>query len=149
MGLTQLNGGWVCLGGLYPPKHTQFPLHCVTSKGKIMNIDTGLGVVIVAVLIFYLRLIILQRQRARSLIRPAVANAKNKGKAKEASTVSPQRFSILSNKTSDRLVAGIGVLLILAGLLLNAKILPFLTAQPYWWIPTAIGIVAFSWAFRL
>lgn len=114
-----------------------------------MNIDTGLGIVIVAVLIFYLRLIILQRQRIKSLARTVQANEKIKGKAKEPSKASPQRYSILSDKISDRLIAGTGAIFVVAGVLLNAKILPIPVAQPYWWIPTAVGIVAFSWAFKL
>ena len=114
-----------------------------------MNIDTGLGVVIVAVLIFYLRLIIIQRQRAKHLRQSVLANGKIKGKAKEPAKIAPERYSILSQNRWDWLIAGAGVLFIVAGVLLNAKILPLPAAQPYWWIPTAIGIVAFSWAFKL
>jgi len=56
-----------------------------------MHSDTGLVVVIVAGLIFYLRLIIIQQQR---------------------------------------------------------MLIPFSLAQSYWWIPLAIGIIAFSWGFK-
>jgi hypothetical protein len=41
------------------------------------------------------------------------------------------------------------MLAILLGVLLNAKLIPWTVAQPYWWILTAIGIIAFSWAFKL
>ena len=114
-----------------------------------MNIDTGVGVVIVAVLIFYLRLIIIQRQRAKNLVRPVLADGKTKGKTKGTAQISPERYSILSPNSRDRLIAGVGAVFVLAGVLLNAKVLPISAAQPYWWIPTAIGIVAFSWAFKL
>jgi hypothetical protein len=42
-----------------------------------MHIDPGLAVVIEAVLIFYLRLIILQRERVKQVRRAEVKNAKN------------------------------------------------------------------------
>jgi hypothetical protein len=32
VGLTQLVGGWGCLGGLCPPKHPRITLNCVTSN---------------------------------------------------------------------------------------------------------------------
>jgi hypothetical protein len=34
------------------------------------------------------------------------------------------------------------------GLLMNAGVL-LAPLQAYWWLPTALGIVAFSWAFNL
>ena len=114
-----------------------------------MNIDTGLAIVIVAVLVFYLRLIIIQRERAKRLARSIPTGGKTKGKAKEPPGVPPERYSILSHSRRDRLIGGAGALFILAGLLLNMKLLPFPAAQPFLWIPTAIGIVAFSWAFKL
>lgn len=109
-----------------------------------MNIDTGTAVVIGAVLIFYLRLIILQRQRAKALQQTGQAAGK-KGKAQQA----PVRYSIISPRRLDRVTAGVGVAAILAGVLLNVGILPPATVQPYWWVPMAAGIVAFSWLFRL
>ena len=42
-----------------------------------------------------------------------------------------------------------GVVAILVGLLLNLGWLPFPLAQTYWWVPTALGIIAFSWLFSL
>jgi hypothetical protein len=56
---------------------------------------------------------------------------------------------VLSSNKYDRIVGGVGALSIVVGVLLNAGLLPFPAAQPYWWIPTAVGIVAFSWAFKL
>jgi len=35
------------------------------------------------------------------------------------------------------------------GLLLYAGVLPLAALQPYWWLPTALGVVAFSWLFKL
>lgn len=114
-----------------------------------MKIDPGLVVVVVAVLIFYLRLIILQRERAKQLRRNAKAGAKSKGKRQNQQKVTPARYSILSQNRRDLAIGGAGALAILVGVLLNAGILPILAVQPYWWVPTSAGIVAFSWAFKL
>jgi len=113
-----------------------------------MNIDTGTAVVIGAVLIFYLRLISLQRERAKQVRRAVEANVSVKKKAKQTSQP-PPRYSILSPNRRDQAIGGIGALLILIGVLSYAKILPIPALQTYWWIPTSIGIVAFSWLFRL
>jgi hypothetical protein len=113
-----------------------------------MKIDTGMGVVILAVLVFYLRLIVLQRERIKQNKRAAeAASTKNKGK-KSAQLVAT-RYSIISPKKSDRVIGIIGAVLIILGVLFYAKIIPPELLQSYWWALTAIGIVAFSWLFRL
>lgn len=112
-----------------------------------MNIDPGLIIVIVAVLFFYLRLIVLQRARARVLAQHAAANAKKKGRAQPAAAAAP--VSIVSSRWSDRVIAGAGVLAMLLGILAYSGVLPLPLAQTYWWAPTALGIVAFSWLFKL
>jgi len=112
-----------------------------------MNIDTGLVVVIAAVLIFYLRLIIIQRQRAKRMSRVPKPSGKKKG---AGFSPEPQvRYSILSQNKRDWVIAGAGAIAILLGILLNAGLIPVPAMQPYWWVPTAIGIVAFSWGFKL
>jgi len=114
-----------------------------------MNIDTGLAIVIVAVLVFYLRLIIVQRERAKRLKQAPVITGKKKYKGSDQPQEPLPRYSILSQNRRDWVIAGMGVVAILVGILLNAGLLAMAAAQPYWWIPTAIGIVAFSWAFKL
>jgi sterol desaturase/sphingolipid hydroxylase (fatty acid hydroxylase superfamily) len=117
-----------------------------------MNLDTGLAVVILAILIFYLRLIILQRERvkrsAAQLAALRSAAGKTKGKAEKRPPVSQSQYSILSRKRRNWVIAGAGAAAILLGLLLNAG-LAFPSMRSYWWIPLALGIVAFSWAFGL
>jgi hypothetical protein len=111
-----------------------------------MKIDPGLVVIIVAVLAFYLRLIILQRERARrAAIQPKPAG-KKKGRPPQKKPA-PQ-YSIISKDKRDWIIAGTGILLIFIGVLLNQKLIPLPLAQTYWWLPTAIGIVAFSWGFK-
>jgi hypothetical protein len=112
-----------------------------------MNIDTGIAVVIVAVLIFYLRLIIIQRERVKRVSQSPATTSKKKKKQQQFEPGT--KYSILSNSNRDRIIAGIGVFAILIGILLNIKFIPLVIIQPYWWIPTALGVVAFSWAFKL
>ena len=114
-----------------------------------MNIDPGLAVVILAVLIFYLRLIIIQRQRVKQISQAPVATGKAKKKAKAPSPAPAPRYSILSQKRGDQAIGLAGMVAILLGVVLNAQLIPLPIAQPYWGIPTAIGIIAFSWAFKL
>lgn len=119
----------------------------------LVNLDPGLVVVVVAVLVFYLRLIVMQRQRASQLPRsasgPQAPRAGGK-RGKNAAAQTPQpapAYTILSSRRRDRWIGGAGALLVGLGLLLYAGIFPSL--QAYWWIPMAVGIVAFSWLFRL
>ena len=113
-----------------------------------MNLDPGLAVVIVSVLIFYLRLIILQRERVKRAAQP-VAPAQSKKKDSSRQPKPPINYSLLSLKPKDRLIAGTGALLMVIGLLLNNRLLPLPALQDYWWLPMAVGIVGFSWAFKL
>ena len=118
---------------------------------NLTNIDTGTIIVVAAVLIFYLRLIILQRERAKQVAREAAANAKKKGKGKgkKQPAESPPRYSILSRNRRDLFIAGAGLVAILLGVLFSSGVLKLPGLQSYWWLPTAAGIVAFSWAFQL
>lgn len=114
-----------------------------------MNIDTGLAIVILAVLVFYLRLIIIQRQRAKQLARRPDASRGGKKKDKSRTAPSQIRYSVISPHPVDRIIAAGGVVAILFGVLLNTRLIPLPTLQPYWWVPTAAGILAFSWAFKI
>lgn len=120
-----------------------------------MKIDIGLAVVIAAVLVFYLRLIIIQRQRAKRL-KPAASPSGGKSKTAQAaqrkSAIQPTKlkdYSVLTSNSLSRFIGAAGFLFIILGALLYAGVIPALSLQPYWWIPTALGIVAFSWLFQL
>jgi hypothetical protein len=114
-----------------------------------MNIDTGLAVVIIAVLVFYLRLIILQRERIKKVRKSPPATGKKSKKNQGKAQVAAPRYSILSQNPRDLIIAGVGAILIVIGVLLYMKVIPIDSWQVYWWIPTAMGIVAFSWGFKL
>ncbi len=112
-----------------------------------MRIDIGRAVVIVAVLIFYLRLIVLQRERSKQLKHAAELDKSGKPKKKPAQHLI--YYSIISQKPLDRLISGLGVVLIVAGIFFYVWVPGIDGLQPYWWIPTTIGILAFSWGFKL
>lgn len=114
-----------------------------------MNIDTGMAVVIVAVLLFYLRLIIIQRERARRAAKTALPVGKSQQKKPQAGEDFVARYSILSPKRRDLVIAGGGMLAIAVGILVNLEWIGMPGWQAYWWVPTALGIIAFSWAFKL
>jgi hypothetical protein len=113
-----------------------------------MNIDTGFAVVILAALVFYLRLIVIQRQRMRQVKQAAASQAKKKN-AQKSPAPAPVRYSVLSQRKSDWVIAGIGALGVAAGVLLYLGVIPWPLGQEYWWAPTALGMLLFSWAFRL
>ncbi len=114
-----------------------------------MKVDTGLAFVIVAVLVFYLRLIVIQRQRARLVVRAPAPVAKKKKNAPAVQQPAAPGFSILSRKKGDLAIAGAGLLAILLGVALNAGWVNLPVVQPFWWLPAGLGIIAFSWAFKL
>jgi hypothetical protein len=108
-----------------------------------MNIDPGLVIVIVAVLIFYLRLILQQRQRAKQMAPKPTGRSKKNRPAAE-----PDNYRLLSQNPRDLVIAGLGLAAVLFGILLYTDVLPLPVVQTYWWIPAALGIIAFSWAFK-
>ncbi len=127
-----------------------------------MTFDPGLVVVVGAVLIFYLRLIGLQRERTKRVQQApgkgkargrapggAPGAGRNAGQKNAAPGAALAQYSILSPRRSDRIIGAVGALLIGLGLLLYAGALPLAVLQPYWWLPTALGVVAFSWLFKL
>lgn len=109
-----------------------------------MPIDFGTIVILLAVLIFYGRLIRIQRERARQMNR----QPSGKRKPSEQSSAPVDNLSILSRKRLNRVIAGAGALAIIVGVLLYLNLLPIPGAEQYGWAPVAAGILAFSWGFE-
>ena len=119
-----------------------------------MKLDTGLIVVILAVLIFYLRMIIIQRQRVKRISAASKAGSGKEGQSKKnrgatKTPTPPPNYSVLSPNRRDRVIGIVGSILIVIGAFLYSGLNPWPAAQAFWWIPAAGGIVAFSWLFRL
>lgn len=105
--------------------------------------DIGTIIVIIAVLLFYLRLIILQRQTAKRLNPVPVKDQKKKQSIENK----PSSVWILSRNRRDWIFAVIGLGMILFGLLTRAGVIP-IAQEPIWWIVTAVGLVPFSLGFH-
>jgi hypothetical protein len=114
----------------------------------MFGLDIGIVVVIAAVLLFYLRLILVQRQKAKRFRHRTVENKEKKKNAGAGSRQDYSILSIISARPIDRVVAAGGAVLIVLGIMLNVKIIPWGVGQTYWYIPVALGILAFSWLFR-
>jgi len=111
-----------------------------------MKIDIGLIVVFIAVSFFYIRLIALQRRRSKQTERKPETAPKKKKQGKDQPH--PQPITVFSRNRQDWMIAGAGLICISLGLAIAAGWLPYTSIQPYWWIPTSLGIVAFSWGFK-
>lgn len=107
--------------------------------------DIGTIIVIIAVLLFYLRLIILQRQTAKRL-NPVPVKDQKKKQSKSIEN-KPSSVWILSRNRRDWIFAVIGLGMILFGLLTRAGVIP-IAQEPIWWIVTAVGLVPFSLGFH-
>jgi len=88
----------------------------------IMPLETGTIIAVAAALLFYLRLIVLQRQR---------------GKQKTSSPAQPQALFVIRNAT----LVGIGILLI--GLGAAMSVVPWFApyGSTWWWVPVTLGIL--------
>jgi hypothetical protein len=108
-----------------------------------MQIEFGTIIILIAVLIFYLRLNRIQRERVKRLQRQPAGSAK-----KNRSIAAIEDYSIMSRNRRNWIIAGAGVLSILFGVIMYLGWLPFERAQDFGWLPVALGIIAFSWGFE-
>ena len=100
-----------------------------------MNIEYGTWIAIAAVLIFYLRLIILQRHKARANVR--------KGARRKSAQASSPTSALSVNKPST----AVGAVLVLAGAVLAG--FPALDAfSGWWWLPFTLGILVMGLGIR-
>lgn len=109
-----------------------------------MPFDLGTIAAVVAALLFYLRLIMLQRQRAKQLAQDR-ARGNKKANKNASSAASNTRLVLIKNWY----LVGLGIVLILTGALISA--IPTANAvgaaagaapyRPYWWIPVTAGIL--------
>ncbi len=112
-----------------------------------MPIDAGTAIVVAVFLLFYLRLIILQRRLAQQLRLPQKRAGNKKERTKEKNA--PERYSIVSRSRTDWLIAALGLLLMLVGLFINKQIFGTSIPAAYWWIPAAVGGLLINFGFRL
>ena len=111
-----------------------------------MKLDTGTIVTIVAVVLFYIRLVILQSQKSRSL--SASDSTPPSGRRSKGKKKSEKKSEFFKFHISSWPLVIAGVVTISAGALLNA-ISPFgATVNALWWIPVSIGIVLLAFSYN-
>jgi ABC-type Fe3+ transport system permease subunit len=110
-----------------------------------MNFDTGTIITIVAVLLFYFRLIILQRQRIKKAqYQYAQVSSKN-AKKKNSKDKNPEvRYSRLGVQIKNWWVVAGAIVLITFGAVVVGTHFLGTALSTFWWIPTVIGIGLFA-----
>jgi len=108
-----------------------------------MKFDTGTIVTIVAVILFYLRLIVLQRQKVK--VAKMQYSAVDKAKKKKGETEPPQvQWAALGVRVHNWWIGGAGLLLIVFGALLAGTQLLGPSLSAAWWVPVNVGILLFA-----
>lgn len=118
-----------------------------------MRFDAGTIVVIVAVLLFYLRLIVLQwgkskRLRDLATIQPKTKVNKAKGTAGSASLRRPTSEDVMRFHFRNISLTILAMLLMVTGVVMNFNIDFLLSVRQFWWIPMTLGLILFGYEIR-
>ena len=110
-----------------------------------MNLDTGTIVTIVCVLLFYLRLTIIQRQRIKRAQHQYAEVAKKNSKKKTGSGQKPEiKYNRLGVHFRNWWMVAGALVLITFGAVIAATHFIGPSLSTYWWIPVNLGIVLFA-----
>jgi|WetSurMetagenome_2_1015567.scaffolds.fasta_scaffold330788_2 hypothetical protein len=116
-----------------------------------MKLDYGVIIAVGAALLFYLRLILLQRQRAKRYNLARAQNQKNAIKKKNKKKVEKDQPSIsdqLGFKIDNWYILGAGIVVLLFGAFMNASPLFTTTVRSFWWIPIVLGIALLNYTIH-
>jgi hypothetical protein len=124
-----------------------------------MKFSIGLIVVVIAIVIFYLRIAMLRGQKKRYAREYALKRRKVNGRSKGAALPAAAPGSPPFSVSSWWLVA-LALLLMLAGIVVYNNMAIFginLVKDPafvklyaqYWYIPVALGVIAFAFCFKI
>jgi hypothetical protein len=117
-------------------------------KEARVNLDTGTIVVVAVILIFYLRLMVIQWGKAKRNRASAARNMSKQNKANSKKVKHSQDdYQKLAFRTNPSLII-IGALIFILGIFSRAtNWLPdFL--ETAWWVSTSIGIIIFGLGFK-
>lgn len=109
-----------------------------------MRSSYGTVIAIMAALFFYLRLILLQRKKAKMVSNLAKDKNKNRGLSKESGATRLNKKNNLTLIYSSPYILGLGILVIIAGAVLSASPWFIPEVKALWWIPVTIGIILMS-----
>ncbi len=115
-----------------------------------MKLDTGTIVAIAAALIFYLRLIVVQRQKVKRM--KLVKNQAQTQKGKSGKQARSQARRPIDQQLGFQIVSwyliGASILLVLLGALIYAVDWFGPGVSPLWWIPFTVGILMLGFSVR-
>jgi hypothetical protein len=111
-----------------------------------MKFDFGTIVVIVVVLLFYLRLILLQWGKSRRL--RDLQTILPKSKKGQPAAVRPSTAEVMRFRFGNIYLTVLAIVLMVAGALMVA--IPSLDPQirQLWWLPVSLGVVLFGFMIR-
>jgi hypothetical protein len=118
-----------------------------------MRFDAGTIVVIVAVLLFYLRLIVLQWGKSRRLRDLATIQPKNKANkarsgASSASLRRPTTADVMRFRFKNVYLTVFAILLMLVAVFFNVTPIFLESIRQLWWIPMTLGIALLGFMLR-
>ncbi len=114
-----------------------------------MKFDIGLIIAVGAALLFYFRLISLQRQRVRRYksmqeAQNTPVKGKNKGKSPEQAPLEKQ----LGFRISNWYILGAGMFIILLGAFISGSSIFPEVIRPYWWVAVVAGIFMLNYTIH-
>ena len=110
-----------------------------------MRYDAGTIVTIVCVLLFYLRLIVIQRHRVKTARIQYAQMAEKNAKKKGGAAAKPEiRYSRLGIHIRNWWLVGAALTLIIFGGVIVATQFLGPSLSGYWWIPLNVGIGLFA-----
>lgn len=103
-------------------------------------------IVIVALVVFYVRLAMLRGQKRKQERKQMLSRMKKGGKDKKETP--PASFYNPRYQVTSWWLVGLAVILMCIGLI-DKNMTWFPTAyQAYWWIPTTLGVIVFTFCFK-
>jgi hypothetical protein len=113
-----------------------------------MKLDYGMIITIVAVLVFYLRLIILQRQRVKRF-KAIQAEARKKQGNKKLKEIAQRPVDVqMGFRIFSWPMLVIGIIVILLGAFINLSPLFPSQVRTFWWIAVVVGIFLMNYSIR-
>ncbi len=114
-----------------------------------MTFDTGTIITIVCVLLFYLRLIVIQRHRVQTAKYQYAQVEKKLAKGKKGANQKPiVNYARLGIQIRSWWLVGMALALIVFGAVIVAAQLLGPVYSAYYWIPLNIGIIIFALAVK-
>jgi len=111
--------------------------------------DTGMIIVVVALFIFYLRIMQLRGKKKKLEHQAALARLKESNKKKGLTSPSNKSRNTPPFVITSWLLVAFAIILMLIGVTIRSTIDFSQTIESYWWVPTTAGILAFLFCFKV